>query len=327
MIASFKKIICLESLLTAWTEFVRGKRGKSDVQIFERDLMDNLMDLHTDLEAGTYKHGAYHEFRINDPKPRRISKATVRDRLVHHMIHQVIYPFYDRRFIADSFSCRVNKGTHAGGRRFRALIKKASRNHTRTCWVLKCDIKQFFASIEHEKILTVVRQSFEDPHLIALLTEVVDSFSIVPGRGLPLGNLTSQLLANVFMNEFDQFVKHSLREKWYIRYADDFVFMHESREHLQALIPVVADFLENRLGLSLHPNKVSIGTSSAGVDFLGWVHFPKHRVLRRATRRRIYRRLKANPTQETIESYIGLVSHGNASKVTEYCANLKELYR
>ena len=138
-----------------------------------------------------------------------------------------------------------------------------------------------------------------------------------PGVGLPLGNLTSQLLVNIYMNEFDQWVKHKLKVKCYIRYADDFVFMSEDREYLEKLIPKIDDFLKEKLKLSLHPDKVSIGTFASGIDFLGWVHFPNYRVLRTTTKKRILKRSKHDSKPETIQSYLGLIGHGNGIKLSQ----------
>lgn len=200
--------------------------------------------------------------------------------------------------------------------RFHSFADKVSKNHTKTCWVLKCDVRKFFASIDHEILLSILRIYIPDTRILGLLREIVLSFETAPGKGLPLGNLTSQLLVNVYMNEFDQFVKHELKCRYYIRYADDFVVFSTDRSWLETLIPQVGKFLQDRLALTLHPHKVSIGTMAAGVDFLGWVHFPDHRVLRTASRRRMERNLKATTTPEaTRTSYLGLLSHGNAHKL------------
>src|SRR3989344_2955229 len=142
---NFEDIISTENLLEAWEEFVNGKRSKKDVQEFSLHLMDNILSLHQDLANHSYRHGGYKAFNISDPKPRSIHKANVRDRLIHHAIYRVLYPFFDRTFIADSFSCRLRKGTHKSLDRFRSFAYKASKNNTRTCWILKCDIRKFFA--------------------------------------------------------------------------------------------------------------------------------------------------------------------------------------
>src|SRR3989338_7502486 len=155
---NFEEIISVENLLLAWKEFLRGKKNKKDVQEFQLHLMDNILSLHQDLKNKTYKHGGYMAFNISDPKPRNIHKATVRDRLLHHATHRILYPYFDRKFIFDSYSCRLNKGTHKAINRFRSFAYKASRNHTRTCWVLQCDVKKFFASVDHRVSLDILKR-------------------------------------------------------------------------------------------------------------------------------------------------------------------------
>lgn len=278
--------------------------------------MDNIFVLHKDLADGTYCHGSYSAFKISDPKPRNIHKASVRDRLVHHAIYRQLHPSFDQMFIADSYSCRDNKGTHRAINRFREYAWKVSKNHTSTCWVLKCDIRKFFASIDHRILMNILERSISDDRTIALLNGIIESFySIGPGKGLPLGNLTSQLLVNIYMNRFDQFVKHRLKAKYYIRYADDFVFLSPDRNELENLLPIIGEFLRNELGLSLHPDKVSISTIASGVDFLGWVHFPDHRVIRTSTRRRMKRNLAGQRNEAMVQSYRGMLSHGNTGKI------------
>lgn len=331
---TYDDIISVENLLEAWKEFVRGKRKKRDVQEFQHALMDNILALNHDLKAGTYKHGGYHAFKISDPKPRDIHKASVRDRLLHHALYRKLYPFFDRTFMADSYSCRKGKGTHRAMDRLRAFARKVSRNHTRTCWVLKCDIRKFFASIDHAILLAILERYIDDPNLLCLLREIVGSFSCPQSdatarivkdleatplgyKGLPLGNLTSQLLVNIYMNEFDQYVKHKLKAKYYIRYADDFVFISHEKEQLLSMYRYIDTFLRERLRLQLHPDKVFIKTFASGVDFLGWVHFPDHRVLRTSTKRRMLKRLAGEASDAQKESYQGMLRHGNAEKLRQ----------
>lgn len=371
---TYKDIISVENISNAWEEFIRGKRQKLDVRAFHARLMDNIVELHEDLVNKTYIHGSYESFYINDPKRRHIHKASVRDRLLHHAIYRILYPFFDHTFIADSFSCRVNKGTHAALERFKRMGYQVSRNNTLTCWILKCDIKKFFASIDQRILLHILEQYIPDNDILWLLKNIIISFKSqlpmlwipaflpavatlaalqagagttdqnqmhkgwVPAfagrtplhygtgspvepwmtpRGLPLGNLTSQLLVNIYMNEFDQFVKHKLKVRHYIRYADDFVFLSEDKEWLEDLLPQVELFLKDRLHLTMHPDKVFLKTLASGVDFLGWVHFPNHRVLRSATKRRMWRRIGENPREATMQSYLGLLEHGNTNKTRE----------
>ncbi|MDE1975181.1 MAG: group II intron reverse transcriptase domain-containing protein [Patescibacteria group bacterium] len=316
-IHAYDDIISVDSLLEAWQEFVRGKRSRKDVQEFEGDLMANILSLHRDLKSGDYRHSPYEFFKINDPKPRDIHKASVRDRLLHHAIYRKLYPFFDRTFIADSFSCRLWKGTHKAMDRFKVFARRVSCNHTKTVWVLKCDIRKFFASVDQQILLDILALYIPDKNILRLLEEIISSFhSAGPGTGLPLGNLTSQLLVNIYMNKFDRFVKHQRKVRYYIRYADDFVIFSQSRDTLISLIPRIQDFLWTILRLKLHPDKISVRTIASGVDYLGWVHFTNHRVIRTATKRRMLKRINdTGHKKETVQSYLGLLSHGNARKL------------
>lgn len=283
---------------------------------FQEDLMENILSLHKSLKDETYKHSTYYAFKISDPKPRDIHKATVQDRLVHHAIYRVLYPFFDKKFIADSYSCRENKGTHKALNRFRVFAYKVSKNNTRTCWILKCDIRKFFASIDHVVLLQILARQNIDPKTLILIKKIVSSFSsTAPNKGLPLGNLTSQLLVNIYMNEFDQFAKHTLKAKRYIRYADDFVIVSENKRWLENLIPKISGFLVEKLKLELHPNKLYLRTLSSGLDFLGWVNFPNHRILRTSSKKRMIRNLSGDRNEARIQSYRGLLSHGNTQKL------------
>jgi len=313
---SYEEIVSVENLLGAWDDFVRGKRKKRDVQEFGFRLMDNIFELHSELVSFRYKHSEYWAFKINDPKPRDIHKASVRDILLHHAIYRKLYPFFDRTFVDASYSCRKRKGTHKACDRFAAMLRSVGGNNTCTVWVLQCDVRKFFASIDHQILFSVLRTRISDKKILWLLYQVVGSFSSGIGNtGLPLGNLTSQLLVNIYMNEFDQFVKHTLRARYYIRYADDFAIVSTDRIELVEILDRSRCFLLEKLKLELHPSKVSLKTFVSGVDFLGWVHFPHHRILRASTKKWVFRRLRENPSRETVDSYRGMLSHGNAHKL------------
>ena len=278
--------------------------------------MSNIINLHDNLKHKTYSHSAYEAFNISDPKPRNIHKASVRDRLLHHALYRKLYPYFDKRFIYDSYSCRTGKGTHKAIDKFRKYAYKASKNNTKTVWILKCDIRKFFASIDQHILLLVLSRYIHDRDVMWLLEVVIKSFhSTEEGKGLPLGNLTSQLLVNIYMNEFDQIVKHIIKAKYYIRYADDFVVMNTSREELASVLSEMIIFLRKNLKLALHPDKVSIETLASGVDFLGWVHFLDHRVLRTSSKKRMFSRIKVNQSRETTASYLGLISHGDTHRL------------
>ncbi len=284
--------------------------------------MDNIFSLHYDLLYHRYQPGGYEAFNISDPKPRHIHKANVRDRLLHHAIYRQLYPFFDRTFIADSYSCRLGKGTHKALNRFHRFVRATSCNGTRSCWVLKGDIKRFFSSIDHSILIDSLKDYILDPKIIWLLKMVIGSFcSDRSSRGLPLGNLTSQLFANIYLNKFDQFIKHEIRAKYYIRYSDDFVILSDDKTWLRQRVRLINEFLINNLGLDLHPDKLFIRSIFSGVDFLGWVNFVDHRILRVTTKRRMIRKIRKNQSPESLASYLGLLSHGHTTKLRSVVFN------
>ncbi|MDP2631566.1 MAG: reverse transcriptase/maturase family protein [Candidatus Uhrbacteria bacterium] len=316
----FEEIISMDNLLKAWQEFLRGKRKRLDVQLFERNLMQNLFALHDCLAARTYKHGSYERFIISDPKTRIIHKATVTDRVLHRAAYRILYPIFDRTFISDSFSCRNGKGTHKALNRLEVFARRASFNDHKTVWVLKCDVKNFFASINHNILLNLLERRIDDTRVIWLLEKTIRSFSSsTVGIGLPLGNLTSQLFSNIYMNELDQFIKHAFREKYYIRYADDFVILSRNKQYLIERLYQINQYIHEQLHLQLHPNKVDLRTIASGVDFLGWVHFSDHRVLRTVTKRRMLEKVG----ECNVDSYIGLLKHGNTYILKQKISSLR----
>ncbi len=326
---TYNDIISLENLCLAWQEFIVGKKSKIDVLKFERNLMDNIVGLHYDLVNKIYCHGGYESFFITDPKKRHIHKACVRDRLLHHAIYRILYPFFDHTYIPESYSCRDDKGTHRAINCFKKFSLQVSKNNSRTCWVLKCDIKKFFANINHEILVDILQEYILDKDIVWLLKNTITSFNtdLQIGVGLPLGNLTSQLFSNIYMNRFDQWVKHVLKAKYYIRYADDFVFFSENKDYLESLIPQVQLFLQTNLQLSLHPDKLFLKTVASGVDFLGWVNFSDHKVLRTKTKQRMFRKIQKSISEESLQSYFGLIRHGNSQKLHEQVVIHRWLWR
>ena len=270
-------------------------------------LEDNLFGVRDELLAGTYSHGAYWPFTVFDPKRRLIHKATVRDRVVHQAVVNAVEPLFDPAFVFDSYSCRVGKGTHAAVKRLRKFLRQASVNDARTAYVLKCDVRKFFASVDHAIFLRLVGRNVGG-RTLELIKGVVASFSSSPGKGIPLGNLTSQLFANIYLNELDRYVKHGLREKRYVRYCDDFAIVGDDRKALLQLVGPIAEFLGSELSLALHPKKVEIRPWAQGVDFLGYVLMPRCTILRPKTARRMLARVDAS----NVASYLGLCSHADA---------------
>ncbi|TSC63327.1 MAG: Uncharacterized protein G01um101493_449 [Microgenomates group bacterium Gr01-1014_93] len=321
---NYRDVITIESLFQAWDEFKKGKRKKWDVQLFERHLEDNIFTLNWRLTKKIYRHAPYTAFNIYDPKFRHIHKATVADRIVHHALVSKIEPIFDKGFIYDSYSCRKNKGTHMAVKRLAVFIRKVSRNYTGECFCLKLDIKKFFESIDHEILLSLIKKKLEDQDLIWLLTNILKSFSLI--KGIPIGNLTSQIFANIYLNELDHFIKHKLGIKYYIRYADDFVILSDDKLCLETLVPRIAEFLKEKLDLSLHPNKILIRKYTQGIDFLGYIVLPNYILPRTKTKKRIFKKLKelisSASFDQSLQSYLGYLSHANSYRIDQQLKNM-----
>lgn len=266
----------------------------------------------------TYTHDVYQPFTICDPKQRQIHKATVRDRLVHQAIVSIVEPLFEKRFIYDSYSCRIGKGTHAGVERLGLFLRQVSRNDTRKVYVLKCDVRRFFASIDHEILMKQIESKVDDEQTLQLLRTILLSHNAETGKGIPLGNVTSQLFANIYLHELDWFMKQTLGIKSYLRYCDDFVVVSTDRFYLQSLITPIRQFLMNELKLELHPTKVSIRSWDQGVDFLGYVLRPHATSIRTKTKRRMLIRV----TDDNLSSYLGVCSHANGYKLSQLVATI-----
>lgn len=307
----FERIAAIENLFFAWERFRKGKRGREDVMVFERRLEDNLFAIREALLCGDCRHGHYEPFTVNDPKQRMIHKAGVRDRVVHQAIVNVIELLFEERFIFDSYSCRTGKGTHAAVSRLRTFLRQASNNGTSTVYAVKCDVRKFFASVNHTILIELLARRIEDPATMALLRNIIGSFSASPGTGIPLGNLTSQLFANIYPHELDWFVKQRLRVRHYVRYCDDFVMLAFSKVEGLALARRTDVFPQEHLRAQLHPNKVHVRTRTQGVDFLGYILLPEAVVMRPTTARRAIRRA----TIENASSHLGLCAHADAHEL------------
>jgi len=334
----FKLIISPENLFLAWDKFKNNKNKKRDVGRFEWNLEENIFKLHRDLKCHKYKHGPYISFYIHDPKQRHIHKATVRDRVFHHAVFKIINSVFEPTLISNSLSCRVNKGTHKGIDILNKTIRQVSSNNFKPCFVLKCDIKKFFDTIDHSILLNIICKKIKDENTEWLLKEIIESFSsqystIFNKKGLPLGNLTSQLFANIYLNELDQFLKHKLKVKHYIRYTDDFVIVAENKLYLENLIVPIRSFLSKKLALELHPKKITIRKFRQGIDFLGYIVLPHYRLLRAKTKYRIFKKLNKRidkyktgliskqTLEQSLQSYLGVLSHANTYKVGQELKN------
>ena len=293
----FDQIIDFENLHRAYRDARACKRYRTSILKFGCDLEENLVRLRWELARETYRHGGYREFVVHDSKKRLIKAAPFRDRVVHHAVCNVIEPILERGFIYDSYACRRGKGTHVAVKRLEYFIRSLqprSAEHIevepryvlRRIYCLKCDISKFFDSIDGEVLFGILRRKIHDENTLRLLREIIQSNP----RGIPIGNLTSQLFANVYLNELDHFVKRVLKERYYLRYMDDFLILGTDKRHLREAKERIRAFLADQLRLSLHPKKAEIAPADKGVDFLGYVLRNGSRRLRKTTVKRFLRR-------------------------------------
>lgn len=333
-------LITKQNISRGYKEFLKGKKTKKDVISFGEDKESNLSKLQKELENKTYQPGGYSQFFVHDPKTRIIHKANVVDRIVHHIVSDILEEIFEPTFIFHSYACRKEKGTHKGVLALQKMALKESLNNTRICWVLKCDISKFFASVNHRILLKILAERIKDQDFLNLLEKIIESFysdktvDLANKIGIPIGNLTSQCFSNVYLNEFDRYVKHELKIKYYIRYADDFALISHDREYLLSLIDPIKHFLKEELDLELHPDKIILRKFRSGVDFLGYIIFPKHILPRTRTKRRLLKKIKekikqfkaGNITKEslnqTIQSYYGFLIHANTYKFKQELQNL-----
>jgi RNA-directed DNA polymerase len=281
-----------ENLYLAFKNAARGKRRHPSVAVFEFALESNLLDLQAELQARTYTPGPYHNFRIHDPKSRLISAAPFRDRVVHHALCQIIEPLFERRFIHDSYACRVGKGTHAA-------LDRAQQYARRYAYVLKCDLEQFFPSIDHAILQAQLARVIGDEDVLWLASRILaggaevhrgdcapryfpgdDLFAATRPRGLPIGNLTSQFWANVYLNPLDHFIKRDLACAAYVRYVDDLLLFGREKPLLHAWKKAIIEYAA-ALRMMLHESESVVFPVRTGIPFLGWRVYPDHRRLKR----------------------------------------------
>jgi len=323
------KVISWDNLLRAYRKCRRRKRYRQPATSFEFAWESNLLHLQRDLIDQSYQLGDYYHFHISDPKPRKISAAPFRDRVVHHAVVSVLEPIFEPRFIFDSYACRAGKGTHRA-------IRRAQYFQRRYAYCLKTDIVKFFPSVDHEILLKILRKRIADEKLMRLIEAIIysgidihredtprhffrgdDLFSLLRPKGLPIGNLTSQFFANVYLDPIDHFIKEQLQLKGYVRYADDLLLFANCKKLLWNTL----DALENRLAairLKLHPDKTNIYCCDRFMPFLG-VRCGRnslrisqqgiHRFIRRTTKAKYLFRLNALDLTRVRTSLISWNAH------------------
>ncbi|MGD8846761.1 MAG: reverse transcriptase domain-containing protein [Desulfobacteraceae bacterium] len=284
----FEPILRFDNLVRAADKAAMGKRQKPAVARFLFNLEPELLRLQEDLENGTYQPGRYVVFEIRDPKKRRICAAPFRDRVVHHAICNILEHFFEKRLIFDTYACRTGKGVHAAIDR----AHQFARSHS---YYLKCDIRRYFENIDHKKLKALLRRFIKDCRLLALLDIIVDHSPpyTEPGRGLPIGNLTSQHFANLYLGELDHYAKEQVRLRGYIRYMDDLLLFAGNKPALHEAALEIKRFTRDKLGLIVKEKSICLAPVTEGIPFLGVRIFPSTVRLNHRSLRRFRRKMKA----------------------------------
>ncbi|MDO8517615.1 MAG: reverse transcriptase domain-containing protein [Nanoarchaeota archaeon] len=307
----YDKICLINNLANAWREARKGKTKKIYVIEFEQNTKENLLKLREELLNQTYKPQPLKTFTLRDPKTRRISKSAFIDRIVHHALVRVIEPIFDKTFIYDSCANRKGKGNLFALNRFDLFKRKVTNNLKSEAFCLKADIKHYFQEVSREVLLKVIKKKLSDERVLWLIEQIIKNYqSEKTDKGMPLGNLTSQFFANIYLNELDYFVKHKLRVKYYIRYVDDFVILHKSKEQLEEWKIKIDEFLKQELKLELHKEKSKIIPLSHGIDFVGFRNFYHFKLLRKRNIRKIFIKIEKYKREEISKEKMLECFHG-----------------
>lgn len=303
--------------MKAYHKARKCKRYRPDVLEFEANREDNLFQAIEVLKDGTYQPGEYRVFKVWEPKERIIMALPFFDRVIQHMIVNFIEPIFEKRFLFHSYACRKGKGVHEASKTLSKWLYELEVVQGKKIYAIKGDIHHYFQSVSHDILKAEIRRYISDKALLKILDRIIDHNGIFPpGVGIPVGNLTSQLFANVYLNKLDQFVKHELKVKYYVRYMDDFIILSEDPAELRRLLAIIEEFLRRELRLELNP-KTTILAAKNGINFVGYIHYKDHKKIRKDARRRLTKLLKAFETGEveleyfdrSIESRFGHMEH------------------
>jgi len=336
----FDEICDFDELCEAHRKARKGKRYRNDVLLFTSKLEENLIELSNELMWETYKVGRYRQFYVHEPKLRLVMALQYRDRVVQWAIYRKLYPFYDKMFIEDSYACRREKGSHKAADRLQYWLRQVSRKSGKW-YYLKLDISKYFYRVDHSVLLDILERRIRDERLMRLLERIINSedtrFGLPVGLspedctddmwlwdvGMPIGNLTSQLFANIYLNELDQLCKHKLHTHYYIRYMDDVIILSDDKEQLGRWKQEIAEFLFTELHLDLN-DKTAIRPITLGIDFVGYKMWATHRKLKKQTARRMIRHFKVQCEmlaagelskdifERVTASYKGVLEHCNS---------------
>lgn len=342
-----EEIYDFENLYDAYKTARKGKMNRKEILAYTANLEENLIEIQNELIHGMYEVGAYREFFIYEPKQRMIMSLPFKDRVIQWAIYRVLNPIFEKSFYEHSYACRVGKGTHSASEKLQEWLRIVNKKPGKW-YYLKMDISKYFYRVDHEILLALIERRIKDKKVIDLLRKIIcsetakfglpasSSLSEVDiredGRGMPIGNLTSQMFANIYLNELDKFVKNELHAKYYLRYMDDFILLSDDKFQLHAWKDSIIHFLDRELRLHTN-NKTCIRPINLGVEFVGYQTWATHKKLRKSTTKRMRKRLKylqkqyANreitpeKVRQSIMSYHGLLDKANSYRLKKKIAN------
>jgi retron-type reverse transcriptase len=325
----WEQVIAFENVYHAYRAASKGKRYRQESLEFKYALEDNLCTIINELVWDMYQPSPMRQFWIIDPKKRLISAPAFRDRVVHHALCRVLEPVFEQRFVSESFACRVGRGTHAAMQHLVRCVRRANRQWGRY-WVLKCDVHRFFPSVHHDTLYRIIGKAIRDAKVLHLIDLIIRSHesSEQDGRGIPIGALTSQLFANIYLDPLDHYLKEVCQVTYYARYMDDFVLIHPDKRVLQGLLCKIEDYLHDELLVNLNP-KTGIFPGKQGIDFCGYRVWPTHVLPRKRTVKRAKKWLKkmaveykTNPAilehaKASLKSFLGYMKHCSGRRTTQ----------
>jgi len=346
----FPYLFSFQNLISAYYQCRKRKRLKSQPSKFEFHLEKEIINLEKLLENYTWKPLPFSVFVVTEPKIREIFAAEFRDRVIHHLLYNYLSPIFEPKFIFDSYACRKSKGTHRAIKRLSQFLRKITVNDRKKVFYLQADIQNFFPSINHNILFHLIQEHVRNPDILWLTKTIIyydctknpikkgqlslfglvpphkSLFNVPPGQGLPIGNLTSQFFANIYLNELDQFIKHSLKCKYYVRYVDDFVILNESKENLYQLKQEIDKFLQQKLSLKLHPKKSIVQDVNKGIDTLGYLIKPTHILVRKRVVKNFKKKLfqfqkgkiNLNYALSCINSYYAHFMHADSYRLRKH---------
>ena len=321
---NYDELFSLDNLFSAWRIFRRGKGRKNDVMVFEMHLEDNIFALYEEIKNDRYKHSLYRHFQIFDNKKRDIYKAEVKDRIIHQIIYDYLLALFEPSFIIDSYASRKNKGQYKAVDTLRYFVK-LSFSKNQSIYILKCDVKKYFDSIDHKVLLGLIKEKVHCEKVFKIIEELVSSYHSFSesSKGIPLGNVTSQIFANIYLNVIDQYIKKDLKCRFYVRYNDDIIIVFKDSKSAMDIRDKIILFVKERLFLDIPLPKTSIRKIGWGVDFLGFTILPQAILLRNKTKNKIY----TNINRKNVHSYMGILKHCNSYNLRTKILAMEKIYK